>query len=424
MNFMVSIRKTGTEAVYKVKVYMINTVCSGSTGHIMTDIYEKVLKEGGECRIAYGRGTAPSGVNAFKTGGRADNVFHAVKSRLFDAHGFGSAAATKRLVEDIKNFGPDIIHLHNIHGYYLNIQILFDFLKDYNRPVVWTLHDCWAFTGHCAYYGNCVEWQNGCLSCPGGARKSYPESFVNRSGRNLKLKKNLFLKPDRLTLVPVSYWLEGEVRKSFLSGCDIQTIQNGVDLDRFSYEAGDLRDRLNIKDKYTVVCSAARWDARNKGYARIKKTAEKLGDSYRFVIIGEKIPYGKMPENMIAVGSVDFESLKKYYSMADLFLNASNQETFGLVTVEALACGTPVVVCGATACAEAVSPECAIIADKNSSDFAEEIKSAEAARFDRDACRKQAEKFAKESQLNSYYKLYESILNGSQKNGIREDCNN
>ena len=136
-----------------MRVYQINVVCSaGSTGRIATDISHYVDKQNDKCRIAYGRGTAESGIDSIRIETKYGSIFHAVMTRLSDRHGLYSKYATRRLIDDIRQYAPDVIHLHNIHGYYVNYELLFNFLKEYNKPVVWTLHDCWAFTGHCAHF--------------------------------------------------------------------------------------------------------------------------------------------------------------------------------------------------------------------------------------------------------------------------------
>ena len=393
-----------------MKVYMINTVLTGSTGHIMTDIYNKIVSCSGECRIAYGRGNADNRFNALKSAKKTDLIFHALKTRLFDRHGLGSVNATKKIVEDIKIFNPDIIHLHNIHGYYLNIKILFEFLKEYNKPVVWTLHDCWTFTGHCAYYGNCTNWQDGCVKCVKGANKNYPSSFKTYAAKNFKLKKELFTSLKNLTLVPVSHWLEGEVKKSFLKDQKIFTIQNGVDINQFKHEESNLRESLNLQNKYVIMCSAPRWDSERKGFHKIKETAKSAEKDCVFVLLGQNVPKKDITNNMVVLGRVKFNDLNKYYSMADVFLNASNQETFGLVTLEALACGTPVIVNDVTACAEMVNDKCAVVVKGEPEHYIDAISIARQRKFSFADCRERAEEFDKEKQLEKYYNLFENIL--------------
>ena len=162
-----------------MRVYQINVVCgNGSTGRIVADLSHTIQSAGGECRIAYGRGEAPADIEALKISDKHDIYYHALMTRLTDRHGLYSKGATKRLIEDIVRYQPDIVHLHNIHGYYVNYELLFHFLKEYSRPVVWTLHDCWAFTGHCAHYDaiGCEQWKKECHHCTN--MRTYPSSFA------------------------------------------------------------------------------------------------------------------------------------------------------------------------------------------------------------------------------------------------------
>ena len=201
-----------------MKVFQMNSTCGfGSTGRIAADILKELEKCGGEGIIAYGRNSAPENVNSYRIGSDLDVKIHGVLSRITDRQGFYSTSATKKLIEKIKDYNPDIIHLHNIHGYYLNVALLFDFLKEYNKPIVWTLHDCWAFTGHCAYFSfnGCEKWETECYSCP--LKKDYPTSLVmDNSKKNYKQKKELFTKPENITFVTPSSWLKELTQKSFL----------------------------------------------------------------------------------------------------------------------------------------------------------------------------------------------------------------
>ena len=175
------------------RILFINSVCNGSTGTICKNLYKAAEEAGHKCCIAYGRGDAPGGFNTIKIGNKLDIYLHVLKARMFDASGFGSKHATKNFIKKIEEFKPDVIHLHNIHGYYVNVEILFEYLKSHREiKKIWTLHDCWAFTGHCAHYLNigCYSWYNGCSKC--SISSSYPKSFFDRSKKNFFRKKRLF----------------------------------------------------------------------------------------------------------------------------------------------------------------------------------------------------------------------------------------
>jgi putative colanic acid biosynthesis glycosyltransferase len=218
-----------------VKVLQINSCCGvGSTGRIAADIYKALEEQGHQCKIAYGRGNAPEDIDTIRIGSSLDNYLHVIKTRIFDQHGFGSENATRALIKQIENYDPNIIHLHNVHGYYVNIDILFNYLKEAGKPVVWTLHDCWAFTGHCAYfdYIGCDRWKTGCYKCP--QKKKYPSSILmDNSKRNFEKKRELFTGVKNMVIVTPSKWLAGLVKKSFLSEYPVKVINNGVDLEVF-----------------------------------------------------------------------------------------------------------------------------------------------------------------------------------------------
>lgn len=218
-----------------MKIYQINSVCGyGSTGRIVLDLHNYLLQQGNKCRIAYGRGNAPDGVDAIKITSKVDIAYHVLMTRLFDRQGLCSKRATKKLINDILKYEPDVIHLHNIHGYYLNYEMLFDFLKGYHSRVVWTLHDCWAFTGHCAYYDlvDCRRWETQCKNCPN--LKEYPSTMLKGNVvDNYERKKNSFTGVRNLILVTPSQWLKRELEKSFLKEYQVEVIPNGIDTSIF-----------------------------------------------------------------------------------------------------------------------------------------------------------------------------------------------
>ena len=203
-----------------MKILMINSVCGfGSTGRIVLDLCSELEKDGFECAVAYGRGNASGNVKIIKIGNKFDNYVLGFKTRIFDKHGFSSTRATKKFIQNLKDYNPDIIHLHNLHGYYLNIETLFKYLKESNKKVIWTLHDCWAFTGHCSYfdYVGCSKWKIKCENCI--QKNQYPESkIIDNSRWNYEKKKELFtsLKKENLQIVTPSVWLADLVKQSFL----------------------------------------------------------------------------------------------------------------------------------------------------------------------------------------------------------------
>ncbi len=323
-------------------LFQINvTANSGSTGRIAEDIGKLVISKGWDSYIAFGRGEPNSISNIIRIGNDWDMRIHAVQTRLFDNHGLVSKSATRKLVKQIESISPDIIHLHNIHGYFLNYPILFDFLKRYKAPVVWTLHDCWPWTGHCAYYtyAGCEKWETGCHDCE--QLSCYPASkLFDRSRKNFKDKLRAFTGLDNLTLVTVSDWIKGELCKSFLKDYPSVTIHNGIDLNVFSPKIRTLK-----KSEQKIVLGVANvWD-RRKGLDEFIKLRDFLPEKYRIVLVGLTMKQiSSLPNGIYGIKRTEnAHQLAELYSKADVFANPTLEDNFPTTNLEALACGTPVV---------------------------------------------------------------------------------
>ena len=331
-----------------MKVLMINSVCGiRSTGRICTDIATELEKQGHEVKIAYGRENVPEQFQryAVRIGNDLDMRLHGVKARLLDASGFGSKSATKRFIKWVKDYDPDVIHLHNIHGYYINIEILFNYLKNSGKPVVWTLHDCWAFTGHCAYFdfAGCEKWKTGCYGCP--QKKCYPSSIlIDRSEKNYSQKKQLFATLSNMIFVTPSEWLAGLVKKSYLGKYNIRVINNGIDTEVFKPTLGNFRQKHNIGSKKIILGVAGVWD-RRKGLEDFYKLSSILEDSYQIVLVGlNEKQISALPKNIIGISSTESASeLAEIYTAADVFVNPTLEDNYPTVNLEAQACGTPVI---------------------------------------------------------------------------------
>jgi len=307
-----------------MKVLQINSVCGmGSTGRIATDIHNSLIDLGHESYIAYGRDLPKNCDDAIRIGTKFDNYINVAKTRLLDEHGFGSKKATKEFINKVKDINPDIIHLHNLHGYYTNIEVLFNYLKEANKPVVWTLHDCWSFTGHCTYfdYVGCDKWKTGCNSCP--EKKAYPSSFIfDNSKNNYINKKEIFTRVKNLTIVTPSQWLANLVQESFLNEYPVKVINNGIDLNTFRPNAGDFRKIFNLNGKFIILGVASVWD-RRKGLKYFVELADKLSEDEVIVLVGltEK-QIKKIPKNIIGITRTNnVEELVDIYSSADVFVN-------------------------------------------------------------------------------------------------------
>lgn len=347
-----------------MKVLQINSVCGfGSTGRIATDLYDAIVKNGDECLIAYGRGKASDKYNTYKIGSRLNNYIHGFESRLFDNHGFSSRIATIKFIKKIKEYQPDVIHLHNLHGYYINIKILFNFLKEYDIPVVWTLHDCWAFTGHCCHYtyNKCYKWETQCCKCKN--KNIYPSSLLfDQSKNNYKKKKEIFTGLKKLTIITPSNWLAKEVKKSFLKEYPIKVINNGIDLNIFKPTKSNFRTDYKLQDKIIILGVANLWNQK-KGYNDFFDLARQLDNRYIIVMIGlTKKQINNLPSNILGITRTNnMNELAEIYSAADVFFNPSQEETLGLVTAEALACGIPAIVYRHTAIPEVIDINCGIV---------------------------------------------------------------
>lgn len=330
-----------------MKVLMINSVCGvGSTGRICTDIADMLISQGHECKIAYGRGEVPEKYRdiSVRIGSTFKVYCNVLKSRLFDNEGFNAVGATKKLVRWIKEYDPDVIHLHNIHGYYLNVKILFDYLKTSGKKIIWTLHDCWAFTGHCTHFQvpHCDKWQTECGKCI--RVNDYPKALISHAKRNYKRKKQTFCGVPNLTIVTPSKWLAGVVGQSFLSEYQTVVINNGIDLSVFRPTESDFRERFGLTDKKIILGVASVWEKR-KGFNDFLELAKLIDDSYRIVLVGVNDKQLKMlPSSVIGIKRTNnVKELAEIYTAADVLFNPTYEDNYPTVNLEAQACGTPVI---------------------------------------------------------------------------------
>ncbi len=389
----------------------------GSVGRIAEQIGEAVLAEGWESIIAYGREGTTSTSSSYKIGDKIDFYLHAFGTRLTDRHGFFSRRATKKLIKEIERINPDVIHMQHLHGYYINIELLFNFLTRFGKPIVWTFHDCWSFTGHCAYYDlvGCFKWQTECDDCP--QLGEYPKAlFKDNSRKNFLDKRRLFNSVDNLTIVPVSKWLEGEVRKSFLGSHRIKTIQNGIDVDKFRASGNNIKTQFNIENKFVILGVANPWDTR-KGLRFFIEMASSLTDRFQIVLMGlSKRQIAELPPNIIALQKTNnIDELVDFYSSADVFVNPTLEDTFPTTNLEALACGTPVVTFDSGGSSEAVDAGTGIVViQKDSTSLIEAISEIEdkGKAYYSNNCRERAlNNFKKEDRFQDYVELYYDILN-------------
>ena len=388
-----------------MKVLFINTVFGrGSTGKIITQIGSAVEAAGGSYITAYGRGQKSDDPHALFIGNSWDQYFHAVLSRITDRTGFYSRHSTRKLVDFIRQYQPDVIHLHNLHGYYLNLSVLFDYLKtEFTGKVVWTLHDCWAFTGHCVHYtwAGCDKWKTGCSCCP--EKKSYPASrLLDRSAENYADKKRLFTGVPNMTVVTVSRWLKEQAEQSFLGGYPVECVYNGIDYSRFHPLDSYVRQKLGLEDKKMILSVSDGWNER-KGLFRLLELAEIAPADWHFVVVGlSKKQIAAMPGNITGMERTwNQQELVELYSAADVFYNPSVEETFGLVTAEALACGTPAVVMNKTACPEPLGDYGLVLESGDAEEAVEKIR--QVMQWER---RGPQRNFTQSSMIENYFDCY------------------
>ena len=333
---------------------------SGSIGIIAEEIGSLVMKEEGwDSYIAYGRRSTNSNNKLIRIGKKPDFIRHAIETRLFDNHGFASKYATLKFLKIIDAIKPDIIHLHNLHGYYINIDILFKYLSQKAIPVVWTLHDCWAFTGHCSHFDsiNCTKWETACYKCE--KKHKYPQSLLlDSSNKNFFRKKHLFHLVDNLILVSVSNWLAGQIRKSFLNDNQLVVIHNGVNTNTFmpATNIAINKEKKGFKNKFVIIGVANVWNE-SKVLYDFFKLSKIIDNDCIIILVGvNKKQMKKLPGNIIGVGRTENKmELANLYSVADICMNLSIQESFGLTSIESMACGTPVLVYNKTALPEIVN---------------------------------------------------------------------
>ncbi|MDY6823772.1 MAG: glycosyltransferase [Thermodesulfobacteriota bacterium] len=414
-----------------MKIIQINSVCGvGSHGRIATNLHNILAEQGHESYIAFGRDKPQGCDSTIKIGNKISNYFHVALTRFFDWHGFGSKQSTQRFITQLNELSPDIIHLHNIHGYYINIKILFEYLKQKKIPVVWTLHDCWAFTGHCSYfdYVSCSRWKTFCHNCP--QKKEYPASLLfDNSRKNFFKKKELFTGIKNMTLVTPSHWLAGLVKKSFLSEYDVKVVNNGIDLELFKPRKSHFRKRYGLNEKFIILGVANIWEKR-KGLKYFIKLSQKLINDQVIVIVGlDKKQQKRLPDNIVGIKKVENAyKLSEIYAAADVFMNTTLEEVLGLVNIEALACGIPVITFETGGSVECVDQDTGAIAEKgNIDDLAYKINELRLRLnndpYVREKCLARAKRlYDKNSKSNEYLAIYNDIIKNPQPTNGRDKC--
>lgn len=395
------------------KIVQINATCGvGSTGRICVDIRRMLTGSGIENYIFYSSGASdyPLGKKYMTP---LEVKFQALKSRIFGNYGFQSKSATKRLIEELDKISPDVVHLHNIHGHNVHLGILFDYLKEKETKVIWTFHDCWAFTGYCPHYtmAGCSAWkENGCIGCP---QRKHFSWFVDRSNYLFEKKKKLFTDID-LTVVTPSQWLADQVKCSFLKNSNIKVINNGIDLSVFYPRESEFRKKYGIQDKFIILGVAFGWSAK-KGLDIFISLSEKLDKHFQIVLVGTNDEVDKeLPENIISIHRTQSQTeLAEVYSAADVFVNPTREDNYPTVNMESIACGTPVITFCTGGSPESIDEKTGIVVkEKNCSAILTAIENIRNSNnYTESNCVMLAKRFDKNLKYQEYLDLYNNILN-------------
>lgn len=403
-----------------MKILEINSVLRGSTGKIAIQIGETARKKGHDVCICVPKGRhnkTSNANNVFLFGNRLSEDSHLALSKLTGLNGYYSIVATNSLIRKIEDFNPDIIQLHNLHNSYINIPILFSFIKTKQIPVVWTLHDCWAFTGKCPYFTavGCDKWKSGCYSCE--QLSAYPSAYVDRTKFMWEDKKKLFLGIKNLTIVTPSRWLCELVKESFLQSYCVDVINNGIDLNVFKPTNNQFRHINSLDNKTIILGVASVWEKR-KGLDVFCRLAHDLTDEFKIVLVGiDTSARTDIPSNIIGIKRTDNQAqLADIYSSADVFVNPTLEDNFPTVNIEALACGTPVITYNTGGSPEAIDSKCGIVIPQNDySSLKKAILNATKPRiFLQSDCVMKAQNYGAEKKYEEYIELYENCARNTK----------
>lgn len=402
-----------------MKIVQINAVYQySSTGRTTMEMHKELLRRGIDSYVFCANCLIPE-KNVFYIGSFWDHKLHAFCSRIFGLQGYFSYLATCSLLFHLSRIKPNVVILRNLHANYINVPMLFSYLAKYNIAVVNVLHDCWSFTGHCCYYteDDCQKWQKECKHC--SILSKYNKSlFFDNTTRIFQMKKKYFSRMKNLAIIGVSKWITNEAMKSpiFLNAKKIETIYNWINMDIFyPRETSGMRSRLGIDDSDFIVLGVAQTWSKAKGLFNYISLAKQM-PQIKFLLVGKMLQNVNLPLNIISIPpTTSMDELAKYYSLADVFLTFSIQETFGKVSAEALSCGTPIIVNNVTANPELCGNGCGfVINDNDERQIMEAILQIQ--RNGKGSylikCRKFAEEnFDMAKGIDSYIKLFGELLN-------------
>ena len=395
----------------KLKLFQINAVPYGSTAKIMLGISKVAEENGFESYMYSGYSSHPikefEGTN-FIMGSKLSKAVHIALGRLTGYIGCFSYFETKKLIKRLNEINPDIIHLHIMHAWYINLPLLFKYIKKKNIKTIWTFHDCWAFTGHCPYFDavKCEKWKSRCSGCV--QYNKYPNSFFDRSKKMFDLKKKWFIGLKNLTIITPSSWLAGLVKESFLSNYPVKVINNGIDLDVFKPTESDFREKYNLQDKFIILGVAFGWEKR-KGIDVFVKLANKLKNSFQIILVGTDENIDKsLPENIISIHRTQNQlELAEIYTSAYILLNPTREDNYPTVNMEALACGTPVITFNTGGSPEIIDDSCGAVIGDDIDILLKTIEKLYNEKYLKsENCLKRAKCFDMQKKFNEYIKIY------------------
>ena len=396
-----------------MKILEINQVNFGSTGHIMLQIADLATKRGHEVICSfYARRNKDKDKNCIYIGNK---VSHNIQKKLYRKtgnNGCYSKISTWNFLRKVKKFDPDLIHIHNLHNCYINLPMLFDYIKKNNKKVVWTLHDCWSFTGQCPYFTavGCEKWKTGCHDCEQINR--YPSCSVDRTDKMWNRKKEWFTGVQNLTIVTPSQWLADLVKQSFLKDYPVKVINNGINLDVFKPTESDFRTKHNLEDKKIILGVASVWEVR-KGLDVFIELSKRLDDRYKIVLVGTNDEVDKkLPEGIISIHRTSNQKeLAELYTAADVFFIPTREDNFPTVNMESLACGTPVLTFNTGGSPEMVDEATGVVLMNEDIASVEQavISMCESGKYSKEACTERAKQYDSGLKYNEYLSLFENI---------------
>ena len=398
-----------------MKVVQINSVSYGSTGKIMLNIAETIRENGGTAYTFSGSQRKNIASDTHRIfGSWAENLVHRGISVITGISERGSSVGTRKLLREIDQISPDILHLHNLHGWYINIPMLFDYIRKKKIKTVWTLHDCWGFTAQCSHFTmeKCEKWKTGCYDCP--RYRLYPYTWVDRTRKMYQFKKEWLTGVEDLTIVTPSQWLADLVKQSFLKEYPVRVINNGINLSVFKPTPSNFRAKNHLEDKKIVLGVASGWTYR-KGLDVFLELFNRLDASqYQIVLVGtDSAVDQQLPQGIISIHRTQNQKeLAEIYTAADVFVNPTREENFPTVNMEAIACGTPVVTFKTGGSAEIIDGCCGKAINYGDVDGMERQLRAVCQEnlFSEAGCISCAQKYDMHDKFAQYYELFDEIL--------------